>query len=252
MSKYAYLTCETCKNKLTSGGVKTSSDLKYFIDINKAVAALTDDATLIFYSNYKLKNYVVINYRCTIDLNGYRIIGNTFSFINKATIINDNVLSGGYIEIYKNSASADVEIKVSKTTEVSLEVGWGKVKMYGGKLVGLKTLNKVTIRDLLPEEYVYVLYDEVVSKTLTYAETNVQAIDGNFDYIDIVPCKHNDFDVDYKCVYCNKTLTTNEAIQILLDELQIAKQELQDAIDNKANVTTINAKISSLEKAIDD
>ena len=182
-------------------------------------------------------------------LSNYR---NTFSFINKATIINDNVLSGGYIEIYENSASADVEIKVSKTTEVSLEVGWGKVKMYGGKLVGLKTLNKVTIRDLLPKEYVYVLYDEVVSKTLTYAETNVQAIDGNFDYIDIVPCKHNDFDVDYKCVYCNKTLTTNEAIQILLDELQIAKQELQDAIDNKANVTTINAKISSLEKAIDD
>ena len=124
--------------------------------------------------------------------------------------------------------------------------------MYGGKLVCLNTFNKVTIRDLLPEEYVYVLYNEGVSKTLTYAETNVQAIDGNFDYIDVVPCKHNDFDVDYKCVYCNKTLTTNEAIQILLDELQIAKQELQDAIDNKANATTINVKISSLEKAIDD
>jgi len=235
--------CDVCKNtmnvKLTNG-----QGIKYFIQLENAFAACEGEDKIVILNDMELKSTKTVNQNVTLDLNGKKLWVCTVQF-NSKSVVTDSV-GGGYMLVSADflNTSADIELRGKDDTEFRIFKYSIKIKVYGGKITRVID-NRGELSDLLPEGYMFVengkalLWSEVLEKPADYTGALI-----------VQKCQHTDLDENLVCRNCNHTIPTGEAIDRVSAELATAQNELQDAIDKKADAATINSKIAQLNEAI--
>ena len=238
--------CLKCNLQMVAN-VKNSSTNKNYAKIDEAVSALVDGDTLTLCKTIKISNSLAINASCTIDLNGYSFSG-VYVELNNKIIVTDSKGSGS-MAITSTSASSQIEVRGSETTEFLIMLNASRLKYYSGKLLMINIYSG-TIDNILPSGYIYVKHDGESTQKLTKQDTNVSRFYTDNCYLTSEICEHDSVKEDFSCVYCGNTLSQEQILKTLAKDLQTTKDELSEAIMKKEDVSSINEKVKTLNDTI--
>lgn len=240
--------CLKC-NLQMQANVKNSSTSKNYLKIEDAILSIKNDDVLTLYSNITLNESLSIDAACTIDLCGYSFDGYYIYLDNNITVIDSK--GNGFAAISTRSASAQIQLKGADTTIFLIMLNKDRLKFYSGRISSINIYNG-TIDNVLPEGYIFVKHDNSGSKKLTKQETNTSTFSTENDYLTCEACLHDSVDDNLNCKYCAATLSQEQILKALLNELQSTKYELSQAIAKKEDIEIVNKKVKVLNETINN
>ena len=216
------------------------------------------------YDGYTVQSGWTIKQKMNIDLNGCGLVGEDLvinSTVNLYDYANNGygsfkVNNNGVLNYYGNTKTVLLSVTVYSDTG-------GKLNFYGGKIYFLfcsngKAANTDNLTVALPEGYRYIAHRKSggISDYWTYNEAKAQDVFTNntsssYDYLTVEKCPHTEIS-NGVCVHCNKTIDGEAALKIAREELEKAKQSLNDAIAKKADTATLTEEITKLNTAIEN
>lgn len=238
--------CLNCNNSIEAN-IKNTSTNKNYINLEDAIASLSNGDTLTFCNNVTLSNSFSINVSCTIDLSGYSL-ENYYINLNGNITVTDSK-GNGYIAISTYSTSAKIELKGAETTNYMIMVNKDTLKFYSGR-INNAIINNGTIDNILPEGYAFIKHKNSTNNKLTKQDTNTRIFSDDNCYLTSEICLHDAITEDLNCKYCGATLSQEQILKVLTKDLQITKEELSQEIAKKEDITTINEKIKNLNDTI--
>ena len=238
--------CLNC-NLQMEAKVQSSSTNKNFLKLEDAITSLQNDDALIICKNVTIENSVNINAICTIDLCGYSLDGFYINLDNKISVIDSK--GNGFIAISAYSTSSQIELKGAETTNFIITANAGKIKFYSGIIIRI-SIDNGTIENALPDGYIFVKHDKAGATKMTKQETSVSSFYEDNRYLTCQICEHESIAKDLKCKYCGATLTQEQILQALAQDLDNTKQELAQAIAKKEDIASINEKVRTLNETI--
>lgn len=246
------LVCEDCGFEIIAC-VERGGVIKYYSDIFVAISALSDGDTLRLLRNVAdLVAAPTINKNFSLELNG-KSTGNVAWYI-EADVNFSDLAGGGKMAIICRNGNIVVD-NVKAETEITITVASDSAKaaIYGGRLKSVTFEPDCgTLRDLLPNGYAF---KNESGEPLKYADCNVTLYGGGAGrWLTTEQCSHSDdFDSDFKCFYCGKAFSAEEAITLIKKQLKTAQDNLktaQEDLAKKANSSDVEEELKKVNAAI--
>ncbi len=213
----------------------------------------SENHSVKFFASFSIQNSPEVTTNVYLDLNG-------------KTLSNQSITLSGGGEIYDKANYGACSFAVKSTTRDTLYKGnantmcffdvasGAKFTVLSGKIKSLR-VNKGKVNSALPSGYCFVAHNKDTNKDefYTYAAGETDSFDGTtgtYTYLYVQKCNHEQFK-DGLCLLCNKTLSEQEEFEALKYVLNETKAELVDAINKKADQTTVDESVRNLQHSID-
>lgn len=146
-------------------------------------------------------------------------------------------------------SGADITVYGNPNTRLTIMAhANNNIKIYGGIIVGFQG-GAASPSVFLPDGYIYRYFDGTESRLITKDAADKLSFVGNTnEYFSVEKCKHSVINSDLQCNYCGMNL--GDALVEINEELETAKNNLQAAIDEKADINTLNKRVKELNDAI--
>lgn len=229
--------------------VTNDSGTKFYVDFDFATGQLIDGDYMTILADIELdyRKNNKIHKNVTLDLNGCKLTKIYLGISSAVTIVDHtdknsslyfSTLSGADITVYGNP----------NTRLIIMTPVYNNVKIYGGIIAGFQG-DAARPSVFIPDGYVYRYFDGTESRFITKDAADKLSFIGNSnEYLAVEKCKHPVINSDLTCNYCGTSL--GDALVEINEELETAKNNLQTAIDEKADINTLNEKVKELNDAI--